>query len=260
MQNAKKQNLTLKQAKPAMLALILLGLFIVGASANAAMKSSSYIIYENIHHTFDGPIISNVSHSVDGVDVTVSWTTDIVSDAYVVYSTDSSFLSSMEQGTSVKNNTSHSVIATGLLPETTYYYRVRSERINGGVTTDTTARSFTSGSDPGGTTPSGGGGGILIIDKTDKVPPEITNVQAISVTNQTAVITWETDEEATSFIEYGKSISYGSVYGEWASSTEHFVTLINLEPDSVYHLRALSSDDWGNIGYSDDIVITTIPG
>jgi len=259
MQNVKKQNLTIKQAKLAMLALILFGLFIVGVGARAAMKSSSYIIYENIHHTFDGPLISSVSHTVDGVDATVLWSTDIVSDAYVIYSTDSSFLSSMEQGSSVKNNTSHSVTVTGLLPETLYYYRVRSERVNGGVTTDTTPRSFTSGPDPGGTTPSGGGG-LLIIDKTDKIPPEITNVQTMSVTNQTAVITWETDEEATSFIEYGQSGSYGSVYGEWASSTEHSVTLINLEPDSVYHLRALSSDDWGNIGYSDDIVINTIPG
>lgn len=261
MLNAKKQNLTLKQAKPTMLVLILLGLFIVGTGAEAAMKSSNYIIYENIHHTFDGPVISGVSHAVDGVDTTVSWSTDIVSDAYVVYSTDSSFVDSMEQGSSVKTNTSHSVTVTGLLPETIYYYRVRSARVNGGVTTDTTARSFTSGSiDEGTTPPPPGGGGLLIIDKTDKVPPEITNIQTIEVTNQTATVIWETDEEATSFVEYGQSESYGSVYGEWASSTEHSVTLINLEPDSIYHLRALSSDDWGNVGYSEDIIITTIPG
>ncbi|MCK5062120.1 fibronectin type III domain-containing protein [Candidatus Parcubacteria bacterium] len=260
MQNAKKQNLTFKQARQAMLVLILLGLFIVGAGAKAAMKSSSYIIYENIHHTFDGPIISSVSHSVDGVDATVVWNTNIVSDAYVIYSTDSSFAGSMEQGSSVKNNASHSVTLTGLTPETVYYYQVRSERINGGATTDTTPRSFTSGSTDESTTPPSGGGGLLIIDKTDKAPPEITNVQTISVTNQTAVIVWETDEEATSFIEYGLSKDYGSTYGEWASSTKHSVALINLEPDSIYHLRAISSDGWGNVGYSGDIVITTIPG
>lgn len=244
--------------------LVCLGWILAPAFTMAAMKSNNYIIYDSVMHTFDGPIISGVSHSVSGTTVTVDWNTDIIADAFVIYDTDSNFLNSKEQGTSVKNTSSHSVEVTGLDANTSYYYRVRSERINGGVTTDTTERTFTTGSDesdPGGEDPPpGGGGGILIIDKKDKVAPLISNVTVLSVTTDAAEISWETDEPATEFIEYGGSLSYGSTYGSWSSSTFHTVIVPNLVSNAIYHYRAISSDSWGNIGYSEDLTFTTIPG
>jgi hypothetical protein len=246
--------------------IILVMLALPVGAVEAAMQSDSYVIYESVMHAFDGPVISGVSHSVDGTTVTVTWDTNVIADSFVVYDTDNGFAASAEQGTHVKNATSHSVDVTGLLANTAYYYRVRSERINGGITTDTTERTFTTGSADGDEgeddppTPSGGGGGMLIIDKTDKAPPLLTNVLVSNVSAESATITWETDEDSTSFIEYGTGVAYGSVYGSWATSSNHSVTLENLESNTSFHFRAISSDGWGNVGYSNDGTFTTLLG
>jgi hypothetical protein len=241
--------------------IFILLLFIGATESKAAMQSAHYVIYENVMHSFDGPVISNVSASVSGQSVIVTWTTDVAADSFVIYSTDPAFATSYEQGTSVKNYTSHSVILVGLDANKTYYYRVRSERVNGGVTTDTTYRSFTTGSDQTGeeegSTPSSGGGGILIIDKTDKESPVISNVSVANITASEANISWETDEEATSFVEYGLTTAYGLTYGSWATTTAHTVKLINLQAGTIYHFRVISSDGWGNISYSKDNIFTT---
>ena len=243
--------------KPARFLTVLVFLLFVLAvppAVSAAMRSSNYIIYENVMHSFDGPVISGVSQSVSGTEVTISWTTNAAADGFVIYDTDSGFTTSHEQGNSAKTSTSHSVTLSGLSENTTYYYRVRSERVNGGVTTDTTARSFTTGTAAGSgaeeTTPPAGGGGILIIDKRDKIPPEITDVTVENITSESASVSWTTDEAATSFVEYGPDINYGSTYGSWASTTDHNVTIHNLSNNQEYYFRVLSSDSWGNVGYS----------
>lgn len=244
--------------------LILLTVFLLPSGIQAAMQSSSYVIYDTLMHAFDGPIISAVSHSVSGQSVTVTWTTNVNSDSFVVFDTDASFATSKEQGTHNKNQTSHLVEVTGLEANTTYNYRVRSERVNGGITTDTTSRTFTTGSDAGEEsepeTSSGSGGGLLIIDKTDKAAPEIINIQVVGIDNTSVSVTWETNEDATSFVEYGRTILYGATYGRFGASTSHQVVLENLAPNSQYNFRVLSSDDWGNVAYSENQVFSTSAG
>lgn len=236
--------------------------------AMGALQSQSYVIYESVMHNFDGPIISAVSHSVSEQSATVTWTTDQLSDAFVEYSTDSGFATSKEQGTSVQNATNHSVVVGGLEGATTYYYRVKSKRINGGITINTpVANSFTTEAvvEPTPVTPApepavSSGGGILIIDKTDKIAPIISEVN-LNVLNSTEVeLSWKTDEVATEFAEYGMSLSYGSTFGKWSTSTEHTVKVSNLQEGVQYHIRALSSDSWGNVGYSEDILFSTLKG
>ncbi len=219
----------------------------------AEMQSSSYVIYENVMHSFDGPVISAIGDSVSGQTATISWTTNVNADSFVIYDTDNTFVTSREQGSSDKSSSAHSVELNGLSANTTYYYRVRSERVNGGITTDSSINSFTTGSDDTGEEPvsSGGGGGILIIDKTDKQAPIITNVETQDLDPGGIEVSWETDEEATSFVEYGLTESYGTTYGSWGTSTNHAVNLNNLEEDALYYYRALSSDSWGNLAYSE---------
>ena len=219
----------------------------------AEMQSSSYVIYENVMHSFDGPIISAIGDSVSGQTATISWTTNVNADSFVIYDTDNTFVTSREQGSSDKSSSAHSVELNGLSANTTYYYRVRSERVNGGITTDSSINSFTTGSDDTGEEPvsSGGGGGILIIDKTDEQAPIITNVETQDLDSGGIEVSWETDEEATSFVEYGLTESYGTTYGSWGTSTNHAVNLNNLEEDALYYYRALSSDSWGNLAYSE---------
>jgi hypothetical protein len=228
-------------------------LILLPFSIKAEMQSANYVIYENVMHSFDGPIISGVSDSVSGQTVIVSWTTNVNADSFVIYDTDNTFISSREQGNSNKENSAHSVELSGLEANMTYYYRVRSERVNGGITTDSTINSFTTGSDDTGEAPSsGGGGGILIIDKTDKIAPIITNVNTQTLNTGSVEVTWDTDEEATSFVEYGLNENYGTTYGSWGTSTSHSLALINLKEDTNYYYRALSSDSWGNLAYSEE--------
>ncbi len=233
----------------------------------AAMQSSSYVIYENIHHTFDGPVISSVASSVSGLNATVTWTTSIEADSFVVYNTDSALpeASNKEQGSALKTSTSHSIVLSGLSANTTYYYRVKSTRINGGTSLSSTINSFSIGADPSvststSETSSNNGGGILIIDKTDKKAPVISDLQVIAIDTSSAKISWITDEKATGFVEYGASLSLGSIYGQWSSSTQHEIILTNLKSEIKYYYRALSSDSWGNLGKSDILTFSLSPG
>jgi len=243
---------------------LLLLLFFSPEIAFSAMESDSYVIYENIHHDFDGPVISAVSSGVSGLTATVTWTTDVNADSFVVYDTDSGVpdSSSKEQGSALKTNTSHSVDLTGLSANTTYYYKVKSTRVNGGTSIYNTINSFSTGSDPNAPAPSsgGGGGGMLIIDKTDKIAPSISNISAVAIDSNSIKVSWETDELATSFVEYGETLSFGSVYGKWGSSTDHEIILVDLSPSTTYNYRALSSDSWGNLGKSDTFSFTLNPG
>ncbi len=239
----------------------LLIVFISPLVASAAMQSASYVIYENVMHSFDGPVITNVASSIAGRVATITWDTNVAADAFVVYSTDGALLGSKEQGTSNKSSSTHAVVMSGLNENTTYYFRVRSERVNGGVTTDPTIRTFTTGADPVApvvTPPSGGG--MLIIDKTDKVAPTITDVNVTGVSFSSVQVTWKTDEKATGFVEYGGTTAYGQTYGQWSTSTDHAITLVNLAPATYYNFRVLSSDSWGNVGYSANKVFTTAAG
>src|SRR3989339_2169649 len=251
-------------AKIICLFVVLLFVLVLPIDVFAAMKSSSYVIYDSVMHSFDGPVISGVAHSISGTTATITWNTDVAADSFVIYDTDNSFAASREQGTSNKNYISHSVALTGLSANTEYYYRVRSERVNGGITIDNTTYNFTTGSEPAGedeepATPSGGGG-ILIIDKTDKIAPVISDISVAVVSPSSVEISWTTDEEATSFVEYGESNIYGRTFGKWELELEHAVILDNLDSDTLYHFRALSSDDWANVGYSEDRMFTTQKG
>ena len=55
----------------------------------------------------------------------------------------------------------------------------------------------------------------------DTVPPDITNVQITNVTEGEVTVTWETDEDADSTINYGLQEDYGIVRIPEASRTEH---------------------------------------
>lgn len=242
--------------------IILTMIMLVPLNATAMMQSDSYIIYENVLQTFDGPVINNVACAAGQERMTVAWNTDVAADSYVIYDTANNFANAKEQGASAKTSASHSVIVTGLAAGT-YYYKVKSTRINGGTTTDNTVRTCSPTVSAATlalaqAAQTIGGGGLLIIDKTDKAAPIITNVLASKILSDSATIAWTTDEDATSFIEYGRDVVYGKVFGQWTSTKTHNIVLQNLTPETEYHFRALASDGWGNLGKSADYTLKTI--
>lgn len=103
---------------------------------------------------------------------------------------------------------------------------------------------------------------------TDTRPPKVTDlvVESSIVTSENGertaqlVVSWNTDEGATSQVEYG----YGN-NTEYTQRTRvntdlsvnHVVVISELQPSSVYHLRVLSQDSQGNQALSSDVVTIT---
>lgn len=92
-------------------------------------------------------------------------------------------------------------------------------------------------------------------DDTDA--PDITNVQIGTVTDSAVTITWETDEESDSLINYGLQEDYGIVRDPVVDKTAHSITLDNLDPGRVYYFRVVSADEDGNQGISADYKVQT---
>ncbi|GEM_PF-948169 len=105
-------------------------------------------------------------------------------------------------------------------------------------------------------------GAVAHLDLTlgaDTTPPVISNVGTQKVWATNAQIIWETNEGATSQVEYGLTQSYGSQTTLDAQLvTSHTVQLVNLTPNTQYHFRVKSVDGAGNPSTSQDYTFTTI--
>ncbi|QQS23246.1 peptidoglycan-binding protein [bacterium] len=78
----------------------------------------------------------------------------------------------------------------------------------------------------------------------DFTPPTFSSVSA-NPSSTTAVITWTTNETASSQVQYGPNNSYGSTTAESDTSprvTSHTVNLSGLVPCATYHYRVRSAD------------------
>jgi len=101
----------------------------------------------------------------------------------------------------------------------------------------------------------------------DMRPPEIQNMNVETTivgvgdsAKAQIVISWDTDEPASTQVEYaqGTGTSYDQTTQEDSNlTTNHTVTITGLTAAKIYHLRASSKDKAGNIGQSFDTVIIT---
>ena len=134
------------------------------------------------------PVISNIAtSSVGDSGVTVTFTTNELSDSFVEYSTDSSFNKSQGVPTMIASGTTHSVVLAGLSTGVTYNFRARSTDASGNTATSTAGTFRTT---------------------QDTTAPTITFVSSTDITSITqtgAVISFTTNEAATSSISYGIS-------------------------------------------------------
>ena len=78
-------------------------------------------------------------------------------------------------------------------------------------------------------------------------PPSISGVTATGVSFTAATITWRTDQNATSQVEYGLTTAYGTTTPvDPAMVRDHTVRLTGLEPNTSYQYRVISTDGSGN--------------
>jgi hypothetical protein len=187
------------------------------------------------------PVISDV-HATDPTPTTVkiSWLTDEAATSQVEYGPTNAYGSSTTLDTDLV--TSHVVIITGLSASSHYHYRVKSKDAaeNEGVGLDGTFQ--TSAADP----------------PPDTTPPVISAIQAGNLTTTGATITWQTNEVATSQVEYGLSGAYGHLTTlDTKLVASHSVGLTGLTAGTLYHYRVRSKDAANNEGVSADGTFTT---
>ncbi len=141
----------------------------------------------------------------------------------------------------------HRMIIRGLLPNTRYDLKVSGRDVAGNEAVSDIL-TFTTSTD---TRPP------LLSDVKVEGSSAIKSTQTVS---SQLVITWTTDEAATSQVEFGEGTNsaYTQKTQEDANLTfNHLVVIPNLTPSKVYHLRAISKDTAGNASPSVDIVTIT---
>lgn len=93
----------------------------------------------------------------------------------------------------------------------------------------------------------------------DNTPPILSVISVGSITTTSAKITWTTNENANSAVDYGTTTSYGSsVSNTTAYVTTHSLSLSSLSSGTVYHYRVISYDPAGNAAISSDATFTTL--
>lgn len=186
------------------------------------------------------PTSLNVTPS--GTSASLSWTapvasgTSSITDYKVEYK-----LASASTWTVFADGTSTSTTAnvTGLTGATNYNFRVSAVNSSGAGNAVTTSSST-----------------------TDATAPVISNdgVASMDPSNTAVTITWDTDELASSMVEYGLTTAYGRTTAEADTSPRvlnHSVELTSLLPCAVYHFRVKSNDANSNLAVGSDIYFQT---
>jgi hypothetical protein len=90
-------------------------------------------------------------------------------------------------------------------------------------------------------------------------PPTLTQEPSVETKSFSASFSWGTNRVASSFVEYGTSMSLGKTNGQVDSVTDHVVDVSGLSADTKYYYRAKYIDPDGNIGTSEIGTFTTLP-
>lgn len=193
-------------------------------------------------NTLSGPTISTVSVSgINNYQATITWQTNLASDSYVYYSTNSS-LSGPTPAGQAEAVFSHSVTLSSLTAGQIYYYYVKS-----GVGEDKHVVE----------------GEIVYYNfetANDLAVPLITFASETDITNLAdtgATVAWTTDKQATSTLEYGTSLSYGTTLSNTNYNTNHSYNLSNLTKGTTYYLRLKNSDINNNVSTATLATLTT---
>ena len=177
------------------------------------------------------PVITNVqAGGIGPTGATITWNTDQNADSQVEYGLTASY--GWSTPLDPNSTSSHSVLLTGLSPSTPYHYKVKSANTNGPSSSTDYTFATTNG------------------------VPVITNVQATSVTNNSATITWTTNIASDSRVNYGTTASYGSQQTNASQVTSHTITLTGLSAKTTYHYQSVSTNTYGT-GTSTDFTFAT---
>jgi predicted CXXCH cytochrome family protein len=141
----------------------------------------------------------------------------------------------------------HTVLLKGLVAQATYDMSVIVEDLSGNKVRE----------DFSGVVPAH----VRNVKSNDMRPPAISKVRVGPIVKGIfleTTITWETDEPATSCVEYGLSDKYGQhTPEENALVRQHRVKIYELEREKDYQFRVGSSDMFGNENFSRGMAFDT---
>lgn len=184
------------------------------------------------------PAISSIMAITESTTATIIWQTDENANSLVDYSqTQGSY--TQTAGSENSSTQSHSVEITNLTPGVTYYFRLRSKDSSGNEKIDDNS-----------------GSGYTLTTQTS---PSISSVSTQSLTDTSAEITFQTDQSAYGYVDYGETTSYGQTKGKEDNTYQnHSITLQGLTPDTQYHYRPRVKDVYGNYSIAqEDYTFTT---
>jgi C1A family cysteine protease len=92
----------------------------------------------------------------------------------------------------------------------------------------------------------------------DTTPPAISAVDSSSITNISAVIEWDTDEASNSSVNFGTSMSLGTISDDDVFVTFHSITLTGLDADTTYYYSVTSCDSSNNCATSSTYSFNTL--
>ncbi|RCK79438.1 MAG: hypothetical protein OZSIB_0078 [Candidatus Ozemobacter sibiricus] len=170
------------------------------------------------------PVISNVAVvAVAGTVATITFTTDEPAVPQVDYGLTTAY------GTTrpllpAPTGTSHTVLLDGLVPGTTYKFRLRATDLAGNVAL-TRDYTFTS---------------------LDTLPPLISGVTVTSIAENAATIVWRTDELSDTVVEYGTTMALGTTVSRGQLTRDHALALSFLTGNQTYYFKVVSTDASGN--------------
>lgn len=113
-----------------------------------------------------------------------------------------------------------------------------------------------------GTSISGASGVTPTPTPTATPTPDVTGsgISSINVSNisdTTATISWNTNENTTGTLLYGTSTSYGSTQLSSTSKESHSIGLAGLTSNTTYHAKITTTDAFGNTSQSGDFTFAT---
>jgi len=222
--------------------------------------------------------ISDVSVTdVTDNSASVKWTTDVNTDAMINYGLDSA-VGIVRDAT--YNTKTHLLTIQNLEPATTYHFRVVSTDASGNksasagfvlttkdnqvVQAKKAIQDIKKVTDPEQLQEV-----VQAVQQQARdviLPPSIIGLPSVTPTPDGAVITWSSDRPASSLVDLVSDAEYSAASADpytihqgqpHESTTHHTVTVIGLEPATVYHFRVSSTDSAGLQGVSADATFET---
>ncbi|NND69991.1 MAG: hypothetical protein HKN43_00270, partial [Rhodothermales bacterium] len=166
------------------------------------------------------PVVSNVDIVTTDSSATIAFDTDVATTALIDYGLTTGYGS---KDSSIVFATSHSFLIDSLAENTLYHFQITVDDVllNQTVTPDSTFMT------------------------NDVTGPQISNLMIVT-TDSSATLTFDTDEPATSVIDWGLSAAYDSTQADTNLVTSHSIVLDSLAENTLYHFALTVEDSLSN--------------